>query len=228
MEEYFQYGVEKVYSNVIDATIEKCSSIQNTRVLDALKTRWKSALNERLLRCGRVKERGSNGFLSARNLETDRLSATIATTDPLFCNNISEPEICISEPRTHSEATSLPEALSAAKNSSEDEEDEFVDADVDVSAGHVELPIAKIPAERSFSQENHQKCIELDDILSDLDDEEPVARDFIVALFEKVARPSGKRTTSSTRWKVVLSNGILQLDGQEILFDKMVGDFSFE
>lgn len=63
--------------------------------------------------------------------------------------------------------------------------------------------------------------------LSDLEDDEPQTNDFIVAHFEKVARPSSKKQGANANWRIDLRAGIMQLDGQEIIFDKLVGEFVF-
>lgn len=63
--------------------------------------------------------------------------------------------------------------------------------------------------------------------LSDLEDHDPVYSDVLVAQFESVQRPHARKPSLKGMWKLKLRRGILQIDGQELLFNTMTGDLSF-
>lgn len=63
--------------------------------------------------------------------------------------------------------------------------------------------------------------------LSDLEDHDPVYSDIVVAQFESVQRPHARKPCQKGQWRVKLRQGILQIDGQEILFNTLTGDLNF-
>eukprot|EP01054_Gregarina_sp_Poly1_P000915 Gregarina_sp_Poly_1__914@NODE_121_length_13560_cov_302_880679_g108_i0_p3_GENE_NODE_121_length_13560_cov_302_880679_g108_i0NODE_121_length_13560_cov_302_880679_g108_i0_p3_ORF_typecomplete_len315_score68_20TFIIA/PF03153_13/4_3e10Spore_III_AF/PF09581_10/0_074_NODE_121_length_13560_cov_302_880679_g108_i01245013394 len=65
------------------------------------------------------------------------------------------------------------------------------------------------------------------DNVSDLSDEEPIAKDSIVGQFESVAKPAGRKATSSGMWKIKVRNGIAKVNGQEFFFDTLSADLDF-
>eukprot|EP01071_Lankesteria_metandrocarpae_P002841 Lankesteria_metandrocarpae@DN2594_c0_g2_i1.p1 len=68
---------------------------------------------------------------------------------------------------------------------------------------------------------------DLDDV-SDLDDEEPPeCQDLIVAQFESVQRPQARKANQKGVWRIRLRHGIMQIDGREILFNSLSGEFAF-
>eukprot|EP01055_Gregarina_sp_Pseudo9_P001779 Gregarina_sp_Pseudo_9__1778@NODE_2209_length_1095_cov_15_684659_g2034_i0_p1_GENE_NODE_2209_length_1095_cov_15_684659_g2034_i0NODE_2209_length_1095_cov_15_684659_g2034_i0_p1_ORF_typecomplete_len322_score81_99TFIIA/PF03153_13/9_8e10_NODE_2209_length_1095_cov_15_684659_g2034_i0811046 len=65
------------------------------------------------------------------------------------------------------------------------------------------------------------------DNVSDLEDDEPIARDSIIGQFEAVAKPAGRKATSSGLWKIKVKNGIAKINGQEFFFDTLCADLEF-
>jgi len=73
---------------------------------------------------------------------------------------------------------------------------------------------------------NMDEVSDLED-LSELEDEEPVCTDLIVAQFESVQRPHARKPTHKGLWRIKLKHGVMQINGQEILFNTMAGEFHF-
>lgn len=65
------------------------------------------------------------------------------------------------------------------------------------------------------------------DNVSDLSDDEPVARDSVIGQFESVMKPAGRKATSSGLWKIRVKNGIAKINGQEFFFDTLSADLEF-
>eukprot|EP00371_Babesia_bovis_P000856 XP_001609503.1 DNA-directed RNA polymerase II large subunit [Babesia bovis T2Bo] len=140
-------------------------------------------------------------------------------------------------------ATTLSNATRPKVEELEDEfsENEFEDAEVETSmsqqtvnscsviAGISTVTSEPIPAATEPEQtDDTTECEDDMEILdvSDLDDQEPETKDIVIGIIDKISRPSTKKTTAPT-WKVKLKYGILQINGVEIPFDNLEGEFEF-
>ncbi|EDO05935.2 putative DNA-directed RNA polymerase II large subunit [Babesia bovis T2Bo] len=202
-------SLDKLNEEIIDATIDRCIKFANPRILETVKQRWTQVLRQRLDAVNRGEQ--------------------FTHSDQVTSSHYKKPEHAIQQ-------TPKVEEL-------EDEfsENEFEDAEVETSmsqqtvnscsviAGISTVTSEPIPAATEPEQtDDTTECEDDMEILdvSDLDDQEPETKDIVIGIIDKISRPSTKKTTAPT-WKVKLKYGILQINGVEIPFDNLEGEFEF-
>ncbi|KAK2197664.1 Transcription factor IIA [Babesia duncani] len=110
------------------------------------------------------------------------------------------------------------------------EEDEFSDAEVE-SAPHLHALNEEFdnkeetPKPEESSSQEDSSDVSISDI-SDLDDFEPESKDLVIGLLDKISRPSSKKSGTPI-WRLKLKYGILQINGVEVPFDVLEGEFEF-
>ncbi|KAK1443211.1 hypothetical protein BgAZ_200870 [Babesia gibsoni] len=202
---------------IIEATIEKCASFANDRILNAIKKRWVTVLRQRM---DAVNSGGHITHLDSSAIDFNEVEDELPV----------EVEV----------------PPSPVKGRTEDDEDEFDDAEVETAPQHQRMEsvaiipdslkkvdreqlVPVVPAETDTSKANSPEeprdDISLSDV-SDLDDREPETRDLVIGMLDKITRPSSKKA-SAPMWKVKMKYGVLQVNGMEIPFDKLEGEFEF-
>lgn len=186
---------------IIDATIEKCGSFANDRILSAIKQRWIHVLRQRM-------EAINNGTYVA-HLDSSAIDF----------REVDEDLPTVTEP-THEEV----------KAEFEDEGDDFDDAEVETAQTHClndygSMPVRSEAQERTAESpraaatesegpapgnaEDFEDDISISDV-SDLDDKEPETRDLVIGMLDKLTRPSSKKS-GAPMWKVKMKYGVLQV-----------------
>ncbi|KAK1936001.1 DNA-directed RNA polymerase II large subunit [Babesia divergens] len=187
--------------HVIDATIEKCASFTNNRILNAIKQRWTTVLRQRM--------DAINSGAHISHFDTPSVTVAHQPSGESSDDEFDDAEVeCI-----------RPSDMIDTESSVEATQYESV---------AVEAPYAESmpePLQPSNDGEDVDDDISISDV-SDLDDKIPETRDLVIGMLDKVTRPSSKKS-STPMWKVKLKYGVLQINGVEIPFENMEGDFEF-
>ncbi|GFE55644.1 DNA-directed RNA polymerase II large [Babesia ovis] len=189
------------------ATIEKCGTFANGRILAAIKQRWTEVLRQRIDAVNRGEQ----------FTHLDSLTTSHYHVPEDLPKHMDQPEPAVSE---------------FSDNEFDDAEVESAHPQQTLDSDAVIAGMAKetvVPEQKTNGQP--EETTDTDDDLSisdisDLDDKEPETKDVVIGILDKVSRPSSKKT-STPMWRVKLKYGILQVNGVEVPFDNLEGEFEF-
>ncbi|CDR94763.1 DNA-directed RNA polymerase II large subunit, putative [Babesia bigemina] len=185
-------SLDKLNEQIIEATIEKCASFTNNRILGAIKQKWTEVLRQRL----DAVNRGEH-VTHIDTYSTAQQQPAPEDSD----NDFDDAEV------ESAQGAEILEKAAAAK------------ADL-VEPQRAEPAQAEQPA-----ADNADDDLSISDV-SELDDQEPETKDLVIGVLDKLTRPSRKKSGAHV-WKVKLKYGVLQVNGLEVPFEKLEGEFEF-
>lgn len=207
-----------LYLEVIEETIRQAATVQSPAVLEQLKQRWIAKLEEK------IEKRQTSQPVETKNVIDDDEGWGDADWEEADHSTTSADIICTNTQNNNSKN----DAKIRSNNDSKNEASIQANNDANVNTGNANKSFTESVKTETVPEFLPDDESEIDDAtLSDLDDAEPITSDIVVSQFESVQRPHSRKPRQKGLWRIKLKNGVMQIDGQEMLFGTLGGELKF-